>query len=618
MSLTEAKNLILAQTPLATLIGEAVTLHKQSGKLVGCCPFHPEKTGSFYIYDDHYHCYGCGAHGDAITYVRNKFGLSYVPALRWLAEKYAIPVGTLTQSAEEMDRMKSQAQQAKLFLSAQNFFATQLNLPGNREAQDYLTGRGFTEESFKTFGFGYAPNSDSSLHHHLRSLGFRAEELEQASLVTFHNERAYDFFRHRVIVPIHDNLGRLIAFGGRTLGHAREKYKNSRYHKGSVLFAMHRARQMMAQQGRALVVEGYFDALQLHLHGFTETVACQGTALTNEHLQQLNAAAKQVYLVFDGDNSGKQASLRIISLALNYPNLQFKVVQLPDGDDPDTLVRRGGSEALNALIASAEDLILFGIQSRLKGAVATAIPHLIHEEFIPWLVSIPQPITRSFLCRKIAELSGVNESVISQELNTALGIKHKSLQPRPASSRVPASSSSQPSPGVQAMRRGSSSSSSRSLPPLVFEMIGHLYFAKPGEVDIPDVREFVERELLIEEVWLYFIEELLICLAEGQEPATREPGCWVSSQNANVIKLISSLAHTPAMFQCQDRSLKFKRLQLIFQKNKVKDSIATLKKHLMDFSQNAAVDRETSRLTLQEIAQLNKKLYNIESLLQNG
>jgi DNA primase len=473
MSLTEAKNLILAQSSLATLIGEAVTLHKQSGKLVGCCPFHGEKTASFYVYDDHYHCYGCGAHGDAITFVRKKYGLNYVPSLRWLADKYGINVSSLEQSAEDINRLKLQAQQGKILLAAQQFFVSQLWKDDGRheegkDARRYFHERGFDEDVCRSFGFGLAPNAEHALHKHLHALGFHDVDLEQASLVTTYNSRSFDFFRHRVIVPIHDAYGRIIAFGGRTLGGATQKYKNSRYNKGAVLFARHRARQAMGQKHRALVVEGYFDALQLHLHGFEETVACQGTALTQEHLQQLNAATKEVYLVFDGDSPGRQASLKIISLALNFPELQFKVVELPKDEDPDVLVRRGGSQALQSLIAAAQDLIFFGIQSKLQGAAPTAIPHLIHEEFIPWLASIPQPIKQSYLCRKISELSGVQERIISQELAAHSKRLGKASSP---------SASAAPLVRVTPRTTPQTAHSSAPLPPLVYELIGHLYFA---------------------------------------------------------------------------------------------------------------------------------------------
>ncbi len=617
MSLLEAKNQILTQTPLATLIGEAVDLHKQAGKLVGCCPFHGENTPSFYVYHDHFHCFGCGIHGDAITFVRKKHGLGYLASLRWLADKYSINAGALERSADDLSRLKTQAQQGKILLAAQQFFAVQLQQQVSAEAGDYLKERGFPAETWAGFGFGYAPNNEAALQNHLKRLGFHREDLEQASLVTLYNERSYDFFRHRLTIPIHDSYGRLLAFGGRTLGGSSQKYKNSRYNKSAVLFAMHRARQSMAQKNRGLVVEGYFDALQLHQHGFTETVACQGTALTGEHLNQLNAATRELYLVFDGDSPGRQAALKIVTLALTFPQLRFKVVDLPTGEDPDSLIRQSaGKEMLDQLLAHAVDLISYAIRSKLAGAASTAVPHLIQEEFIPWLTSIPQPITRSFLCRQIAELSGVAEHMINQELNQQSKLRNQRGPRLPNSLAAPMPTRTQGA--TTALLAPPHDPLPLLLPPLVYELIGHLYFAEASELDLEIVRDFIERELQLEEVWLYFIEELLSCLASGQLPAIQDLGSWQSSQNNHVLRLMTGLRKTNAAFTCSDRKHQLKRLQLRYQQNRVRENIDFLKKQLLIPEASPESQRENTRRLLVEIALLNKKLYNIESLMQNS
>ena len=304
--LNHLKQQILAKTPLDQLIGEQVTLQSRAGKKMGCCPFHAEKTPSFYLYDDHYHCFGCGAHGDAISYVRHAQGLGFIESLKWLANRCGVDTSELDRSKKDMHRWQESARKTRVLAEAQQYFTRCLREPQGAEARAYLEKRGFPETFWDVNGFGYSPDSGDALISHLKGLGYSMSEMEDVSLANSFRGRSFDFFRHRVMVPIRDVQGRLIAFGGRALSNdQQQKYKNSRYDKGSVLFGLDHARKIARSRQRAIVVEGYLDALKMRMSGFPETVACQGTALTPEHLRSLRSATSEVVLLFDGDKAGQ-------------------------------------------------------------------------------------------------------------------------------------------------------------------------------------------------------------------------------------------------------------------------------------------------------------------------
>jgi len=323
-------------TDLAALVGQAVKLRRQGSAWVGLCPFHSERSPSFQVVADRgfYHCFGCGKHGDAFTWLMEREGLAFPEAMEQLAQAAGIEVPrTRERPAAELDL------EARLRLAmeaAQAFY--QRKLTESAKAMDYLKGRGMTEAFIKESGLGYAPDAWDALLNHLKAQGFSAELAEQAGLVS-RSERGnhIDFLRDRLIIPICDARGRVIAFGGRAFGSAQPKYMNTRetplFSKGGVLFGFHRAKGQL--RDGALVVEGYFDCMRVQQAGFRGVVALMGASLSARQESTLLECFERVILMLDGDATGRDAS-RTIAARLSG-RCSRVTVQLQDASQPDQL-----------------------------------------------------------------------------------------------------------------------------------------------------------------------------------------------------------------------------------------------------------------------------------------
>jgi DNA primase len=354
-------------TDLAALVGQAVKLRRQGSAWVGLCPFHSERSPSFQVVADRgfYHCFGCGKHGDAFTWLMEREGMAFPEAMEQLAQAAGIEVPRQRERpAAELDL------EARLRLAmdaAQAFY--QRKLTESAKAQEYLKGRGMTPAFILEAGLGYAPDGWEALVNHLKAQGFSPELAEQAGLVS-RSERGnhIDFLRDRLVIPIMDARGRIIAFGGRAFGTASPKYLNTRetplFNKSAVLFGFHRAKGQL--RDGALVVEGYFDVLQLHQEGLNLAVAPLGTALTEGHMQQIGRFTKRVILCFDGDAAGLRAMEKGLKLALPM-GFDVRLLLLPQGEDPDTWCMALGAEAFRELIRQAPDWTNFIINRALEG-----------------------------------------------------------------------------------------------------------------------------------------------------------------------------------------------------------------------------------------------------------
>lgn len=269
MSVDDAKNRILSKVTLADVIGDTVNLTERGGRPVGCCPFHAEKTPSFVIYDDRYHCFGCKENGDAIEFVRKTQGLSFIESLKFLASRFGVEAPELEKSSQDLASQKRQASQYSMMLAAQKFYAEELQSPRGQEARRYLNERGFSDENIVAFGFGLTPPEGYGLIRALRRQNYGEDQMVECGLATMssRDNSKYDFFRGRLMIPIREPQGRVIAFGGRTMDGHKAKYINSRdskmYDKSRTLFGFDRARTTIREKGRAIVVEGYMDTLQL-------------------------------------------------------------------------------------------------------------------------------------------------------------------------------------------------------------------------------------------------------------------------------------------------------------------------------------------------------------------
>jgi DNA primase len=352
-----------ARTSLSALVGRTLKLQKAGREWKACCPFHKEKTPSFYVNDDKafWHCFGCGVHGDAIRWLTDARGLPFMDAVKELAEAAGMEV----PAADPRARQKAE-QSAGLYEAmeaAQRWFEAQLDGLEGAAARAYLDGRGISEATRRRFGFGFAPDARGKLKAALNEFG-AARLVAAGLLIAPDDEREpYDRFRGRLMFPIRDRRGRVIAFSARILGPGEPKYLNSPdtplFDKGRTLFNIDKAAAAAREAQRVIVVEGQMDAIALDQAGVRETVAPLGTAVTEAQLGLLWRLSPDPILCFDGDSAGRKAAVRALLRALPYvgPGRSLGFVTLPAGQDPDDLVRSGGREAIEALLARPEPLV---------------------------------------------------------------------------------------------------------------------------------------------------------------------------------------------------------------------------------------------------------------------
>jgi DNA primase len=354
-----------ARLSLSDVVGRKVSLKRRSGsEHAGLCPFHNEKTPSFTVNDKKgfFHCFGCGVNGDAVGFVMKTEGLSFPESVEKLAREVGLPVPRATPAERERaDRAATLQQVAE---EAARWFQKQLRLPVGRQGLDYLRGRGLEEATIDDFRLGFAPDTRDGLLAVLRREGVPIDKIVEAGLAIQpeDNREAYDRFRGRVMFPISDRRGRVIAFGGRVMGAGEPKYLNSPetplFHKGANLYCLDRARVAATKDQPVVVAEGYMDVIALHGAGFVGAVAPLGTALTEGQLGELWKLADEPYLCFDGDNAGRRAAARAAERALPLlragKSLRFLV--LPAGEDPDSLIRVRGADAMRRILDLARPL----------------------------------------------------------------------------------------------------------------------------------------------------------------------------------------------------------------------------------------------------------------------
>ena len=357
-----------SRVSLAELVGKRVRLVRKGREHGGLCPFHNEKTPSFYVVEDKgfFHCFGCGAHGDAIGWVMRSENLDFIEAIERLAGIAGVAVPQ--QTPQEREKAQRQKTLLEALAAAAKFYEEQLWSHGGARGREYLASRGLDDETMRRFRLGWAGEDRSALRRALTP-EFPLPLLMEAGLLhasDFGGE-PYDYFRERVIFPIGDRAGRVIAFGGRALGDAMPKYLNSPEHplfeKGRVLYGLSAARINAAKEAEAggpgaIVTEGYMDVIALHRAGFSTAVAPLGTALTEAHLAELWRLAPEPVLCFDGDAAGQRAAVRALhrALPLLKPGHSLRFVTLPSGDDPDSLIRHSGALAFTEVLRGAKPL----------------------------------------------------------------------------------------------------------------------------------------------------------------------------------------------------------------------------------------------------------------------
>ncbi|MBI5809602.1 MAG: DNA primase [Deltaproteobacteria bacterium] len=356
---------------IVDVISDYVPLKKRGANYIGLCPFHSEKTPSFSVNEEKkmFYCFGCNAAGDAITFLMKKEGTDFPEAVRSLAARFGVtiteektaPSSGLKDSLYGVNRLSSE------------YFSSALRSPGGRSARDYLKKRGLAGaegiETVKRFSVGFAPDKWDGLASCLSKSGVALDLAEKAGVAVKKEKGFYDRFRNRIIFPVMDMKGRVIAFGGRSIDGAEPKYLNSPetllFKKGETLYGFYQARQAAAKAGSAIVVEGYFDLLALHCHGFTNTVATMGTALTGGHLRALKAQAASIYALFDSDDAGRSAAIRGLTLFLSE-DIPCRAVLLKGAKDPDEFLQKFGAGAMREALSSAEPLMEFYLKELRK------------------------------------------------------------------------------------------------------------------------------------------------------------------------------------------------------------------------------------------------------------
>lgn len=349
-----------ARTPLAPLVARKVRLERSGRDQKGCCPFHNEKSPSFYVYDDHYHCFGCGAHGDAISFIMQNEGAGFMEAVERLAAEAGMQVPKPTPQAAEAERRE--ADLSEVLAAAAAEYRRLLRLPQGASALAYLRGRGLSDATIEQFGLGWSGEGRGVITEALGRQGITPGRMIEAGLLKATERGPVDYFFARVMFPIRDRRGRIISFGGRVLGDGQPKYLNGPetdlFSKRQTLYGIDLARSAVRSGATLIVVEGYMDVIALHQAGFSGAVAPLGTALTEQHLAELWRISPRPLLCFDGDAAGRRAALRSTELAIRAlaPDRGLAVLALPDRDDPDSLIRREGAQAFKARIETVPHL----------------------------------------------------------------------------------------------------------------------------------------------------------------------------------------------------------------------------------------------------------------------
>ena len=409
------------------IIGEQVKLRRVGTSFRGPCPFHGGKNPNFSVNPrtNAYHCFKCGESGDVFSFVQKRLGLDFVEAVKYVGARAGVDVVEVESRREDKD---SREPMWELNAAAAEFFATALrDEEASAPAREYLASRQLPREVAERFGIGFAPWEGERLREHLRALGYDdARQLEVGLLVSREPDGGgppvvKPRFRGRLMFPIHDAQGRVIAFGGRVIGKGEPKYLNSPespvFSKGRSLYNLHRAKPAARRDERVLVVEGYFDAVRLAAAGIESVVAPLGTALTEGQAEILARLSKTVFLLYDSDQAGLKATFRSADELLRH-GASVQVVTLPNGEDPDTFVARHGAEALERHLASAIDVFERKVQILERGGWFADLrrKRKALDRLIPTIRATVDPLTRDMYLGRASEVSGVGRELLAKEV----------------------------------------------------------------------------------------------------------------------------------------------------------------------------------------------------------
>ncbi len=418
-------NEVRERTDIVELVSQYVNLKRSGANHMGLCPFHSEKSPSFSVNAarQFFHCFGCGCGGDVFSFLMKIEGMTFPDAVRRLAERVGIELEERSLTPEE-ERL--QQQRERLFrinaVAADYFHQVLMSRPGGEPARRYLKQRGYGRKAAGEYLIGYALDSWEGLRQHLAEQGLAAEDARLLGLIRpgKQDRGDYDLFRGRLIFPIYDLSGRVVAFAGRVLDDSKPKYINSPespiYHKGRVLFGLYQARQAMRQAGDVLLVEGYFDQLALNRAGFANAVATCGTALTVDHARLLKRYVQRVVLLFDQDDAGQQATFKAMA-TLQEEGVPAAVIELPAGEDPDSFLQAQGSEAFRDRLEAARPAMEHYITATLlaagDGIEARA---MAAEQVVERICGLQSELEQDLYLKELAQRSNIDLELLRQIL----------------------------------------------------------------------------------------------------------------------------------------------------------------------------------------------------------
>ncbi len=413
---------IKSRVDIVELASEYLTLKKAGRNFVGLCPFHQEKSPSFTLNREKqiFYCFGCGQGGNVITFLMKIAGKTFPEAIKDLAQKAGVILPPRVTDKESRERESLREKITSLNLRAAQQFARNLQAPLGKEARLYLEKRSISEETIKKFRLGYAPDSWNALVDYLEGSGLSLKLAEQAGLViTGKDGRFYDRFRGRLIFPIENVSGEVIAFGGRILGKGEPKYLNSPespvYIKGKNLYGLNKTKEEIRRKGFAIIVEGYFDLISLVSAGVGNVAATLGTALTREHLELLRRYTTDIVALFDPDEAGKKALDRSLDLFLEM-RMKARALILPGGHDPDDYVKKFGPDRLEELISRAQPLSDYYIENIIGDGATFEDKREMIRRAMEFIGKISDQKEKALFIKRVAEKTGINEELLIKEL----------------------------------------------------------------------------------------------------------------------------------------------------------------------------------------------------------
>jgi DNA primase len=432
---------------IVDLISGYVSLKKTGKNHLGLCPFHAEKTPSFNVNPEKqiFHCFGCGVGGDAFKFLELQEGLNFPEAVRQLAGKAGIPLPADSGSRRE-DKKAEDERKALLTIiaDASSYYRKELEGPAGNAARAYLKKRGVTDQVVQEFAIGFSRPEWDGLLQHLKHKGYAFGQMEKAGLIVKRSEGEgyYDRFRGRIIFPIRDISGNVIAFGGRVMDDSLPKYLNSPetplYSKSNVLYCLDKAKEPARKQKYFIIVEGYLDAIACHQYGAQNAVATLGTALTEGHLRLMRRFAQNLVLIFDPDPAGVKAAMRGLDLFVSS-GMKVNVVSLPDNDDPDTFLKKNGYEAFASCLRKSEKFMDFVLGQVVKGGHSASIDEKVEKagEMLGFIARLQSGIERDHYLKRTAEALDLDEGILRQEMpRQAKGTPHHSTEAQaPATTR---------------------------------------------------------------------------------------------------------------------------------------------------------------------------------------